>query len=247
NPASGLGTTPVFEYYRTASVQPPPRKILSLVNGDPLCLERTVGPGRTFLFLSTFDESWSSFAIWPSFLPFVQELVRYGAAANRPELSVEVYRSATIPNATEERLQVRKPDGSVVSLGEAESPSDPLLFTGVDRPGFYEVTTGSGELRQLLSATVPPAEGDLDKLARSELGRGLLAGAEFDYQTETKIDSGTPGKQVVRTIEPARWLIFAGLYLLFVELLMAWNFRAGLSLLFPPLIPFWMLRRAKSR
>lgn len=248
NPASGLGTAPVFEFYRSTNIagEPPARKVLTLVNGEPLFLERSVGLGRSFLYLSSFDESWSSFAIWPSFLPFVQELVRYSVAANRPELSVEVYQSATIPNLTGERLQVRKPEGGIVSLGEAAGNTGPLVFGEVDRPGFYDVMSGSGELRHVLSATVPVEEGDLEKLTRAELGQGLLAGAEFDYQTETKIDSGGVGKPVVRTVEPARWLILAGLYLLFVELLMAWNFRAGMCLLFPPLIPFWLLRRTKS-
>lgn len=249
NPASGLGTAPFFEYYRSTVVEGDTlsHSVLSFNNGDPLLSERNVGKGRSFLFMSSFDESWSGFAIWPPFLPFVQEIVHYSAEAGSPELNVEVGRSVPISSGPNRRARIRKPDGGVGALESPNSTADQVLFDQVTQPGFYEVIAPSGQVAQVLGAFVPVAEGDLEKLTRAELAQGILSGIDFDYQTDTKIDLQNNGKPVVKTIEPARWLIFAGLYLLFVELLMAWDFRAGLSLLFPPLIPFWMLRRLKSR
>lgn len=250
NPASGLGTTPLFEYFRVSQVPSgvtPPRVILSYANGDPALLEREVGQGRSLLFTSTFDESWGNFAIWPSFLPFIQELVRYAVAANRPQTVIPLGQSLTIPNPLSERLQLRKPDGSTLSLGEETVRGAGWTFGGTNLPGFYEVSTPGGELRQLFGVTVPAAEGNLEKLSRAEVSQGLLASVEFDYQTEAHRETAVAGKPAIRTVEPARWLIFAALYLIFVELVMAWNFRWGLSLLFPPLIPVWLVRSGFRR
>ena len=91
---------------------------------------------------------------------------------------------------------------------------------------------------ELHAVNVDTREGDLAKFSKGDLVQGLLAGTPFEYARDFRGLSRPASQEEKATIEPARWLLFLALYLLFVEQMLAWNFRYGLCLLFPPAIPF---------
>jgi hypothetical protein len=52
-------------------------------NGLPALVERAAGQGRVLVFASDLDARWNQWPLSPSFVPFVQEMVRY--VSRRPE------------------------------------------------------------------------------------------------------------------------------------------------------------------
>jgi hypothetical protein len=61
------------------------RVLARFTAGPPALLERSAGAGRVLLFASDVDRQWNDFPLHPSFVPFIQEAVRYlGARAELP-------------------------------------------------------------------------------------------------------------------------------------------------------------------
>jgi hypothetical protein len=57
--------------------------IAAFSTGAPALLERSIGRGRVLLFASDVDRRWNDFPLHASFVPFVQEAIRY-VSARRP-------------------------------------------------------------------------------------------------------------------------------------------------------------------
>ena len=68
--------------WRMAS-RTPWRTLAAFSDGAPALVERGVGNGRLVLFASDVDRRWNDFPLHPTFVPFVQEVVRY-VSARRP-------------------------------------------------------------------------------------------------------------------------------------------------------------------
>ena len=83
---------------------------------------------------------------------------------------------------------------------------------------------------------IDPAESDLTSLERDELASELLPGIKFDYQTDWEAVQVTEASTAGGHSGLSRWLLCLVLYLVFVELLMAWRFRYGIWMLFPPIL-----------
>jgi hypothetical protein len=56
--------------------------LLSLENGAPVLLEKSVGKGRVLLLLGTIDHAWGNFPLQSIFMPFIQRSVRYLGGAS---------------------------------------------------------------------------------------------------------------------------------------------------------------------
>ena len=247
NPNAGLETTPTYEYFKTSLPdEGRTRVVLAFDTGDPALLETSVGAGRSVLVTTAVDESWGNWALWPSFVPLVQEMVIFAISgrARERELAVSEPLTRTVQTrGADVSATVTRPDGESEPLRVTPGATlSSLTYDRTDISGFYAVEFGPPVSRtELFAVNVDTRESNLAKLDRDELDRELLPGTPFVYRTEwaetqrraTAVASDRGGL--------TRWLLYATLYLLFVELVMAWNFSYGLWLLFPPLIPLALL------
>ncbi|QDV71789.1 hypothetical protein Poly24_55290 [Rosistilla carotiformis] len=84
HPDSGLITTPVFRYWKILPVENSRvETVLGVGDGDPLFLSKRLASGGRLIVIATAvnpqagtgDASWNAIALWPSFIPLMQETV----------------------------------------------------------------------------------------------------------------------------------------------------------------------------
>ncbi|MBI5761634.1 MAG: BatA domain-containing protein [Planctomycetales bacterium] len=259
NPNTGLLTARTINYMRAElAANSTARVALAFAASDPAIVTQPVGRGQSVLVTTTVDPRWGNWPISPSFVPVVQELVLFASAgrfSERQRLVGEPLSQAYPTGGADVEVMVTRPDGQsqpgkMFSVtGTAQSQ---FTYDATDRAGVYSVQLGHPLGRSELFAVNPdPRESDLDKLTRDDLAKGLFAGIDFNYRAGGDAASPTGAKPYSSTNRNATLslgLLFAALYLLFVEQMMAWNFRYGLLLLCPPLwlVPFFQ-RMTRTR
>jgi hypothetical protein len=251
NPNSGLERTQTFEYMRTKLSERTPGTIaLAFSTGDPAIIVQQVGGGKAILITTSVDKSWSNLAIWPSFLPLMQELVFYAVSNNRADQGLvagEPWTRTLQTRGAEVSAMIRRPDGNQESLtASSEGNLVDYHYDHTERAGIYEAEFGAPVNKtEKFAVNIDPAESNLTRIEKEELERELLAGVEFRYLTDwTALERKTDGTRSEDS-EATLILLHVVLYLLFVEQLLAWNFLNGLWLLCPPLmaIIWWRNRR----
>lgn len=227
---AGLATTNVYEYFKVEPVREGPARVpLAYTSGDPAFVELPVGHGRAWLVTTTAGKEWTSFPVWPTFLPLVQELLASSVAGRVGERNATVgsrlsYTARSL--ATQVPVTVKTPDGrSEPSRLEPQGDSSVLAFDATDTSGAYRVQLGPPLATEALFAVnVDPRESDLSKLEKEDLQQQVMPGVEFAYLTHWQ----DPSKQSQATVrhrgEIHRPLLYAVLALLFVELFLAWRF-----------------------
>lgn len=190
-----LARTPIERYVRLATANDRARQVFMRIapTGDALAVEGRFGAGRVIQFatdgsLSSVDpasgQPWTYWPLWQSFLPVVQESLRYVVAGRDEQQNVTVGMplggvvAATSPDA---RIRVRRPGeiedrvATVVAdgLGRGRWTFDDTSQSGVflvatDRD---DGTRGDGDQR--FAVNVDPAESDLARAARDELPEPL--------------------------------------------------------------------------
>jgi len=107
------------------------RTIAVFSNGAPALVERSVGSGRVLLFASDLDRRWNDFPLHATFVPFVQEAIRYIAARQPASTAISV---ADVPADAPARPGIISIDGRsrAVNVDTRESTIDrmtPAQFT----------------------------------------------------------------------------------------------------------------------
>lgn len=252
NTDSGLERTQTYEYFQTTLAPgSATHKVLAFTSGDAAILEHRVGTGRAILVTTSLDQSWGSWALWPSYVPLVQELVQWSvrdAAGERsrhvgeslqrllPTRGAEVTADVVRPDATPEPARTM-PQGSLTDF----------IYDHTDLAGWYELQLGPPlARRETFAVNVDPRESQLQPLTREELDQDILPGVPFEYATEWGGFSGSVTQVATEWAHWSRWLLYLVLYLLLVEQLLAWNFAIGLWGLCPPLA-LWRWWRGRSR
>ena len=83
-PRSGdFSAAHVFRY-RTLQTTPAERVLARFDDGAVAAAEKKVGAGRSIIWTSTLDDSWTDIGVKPIFLPLVHQLVRYLAQYEQP-------------------------------------------------------------------------------------------------------------------------------------------------------------------
>jgi len=247
NPQAGLASTLTYEYYQLELPPQSPHEVaVRFDNGDPAIIEaKATGAdqedrGRLLLVATSLDDSWGNWALWPSYLPMIREMAQLassGRTGQREFLVGQPIHRALPSRAFDIDISVDEPDGGTTParVTQTEAVSE-LQFGDTAISGIYEVNYGLPLSKtELFAVNVDPAESDLTSLTRDELAAELLPGIGFDYQTDYQPAAAEAGSPSARVSQLSRGFLYAVLYLLFVELLMAWEFRYGLWLLFPPL------------
>jgi hypothetical protein len=241
NPDAGLERTQTFSYVRAAVPQGGDSRVaLAFDSGDPAIVEKPFGRGRSILVTTSVDEQWGIWPLWPSFLPLVHEILHYAIAVrpgDRQKLVGEPISDIIAGAAVDNEVIVEQPDGRSQPI-HVERDGGGYRFTTdpTSRSGIYAVSVSQPTSKgSLFAVNVDSRESNLAKLARDELAGELLAGVEFSYMTnwsgeaEPTDDAGPipPSRGV------SRWLLYALLYLMFTEQMLAWDFRKGQWFLCP--------------
>ena len=202
-------------------------------NKTPLLVESSYGEGRVMTVTSALDLGWNN---WPteaaSFLIILQEMTRHMAPKRTDEgvfpvggaLSHQLELTEFRPDGT-----VRTPAGSRVPVralpktGGEQSTTWEVRFDDTPRRGFYEIvltpTEGGEPEGFLFAANVDTSEGALERVGReameAEFGE---APVKMVTASASLIDLGATKSRS----EYWRWILYALLAFLCVELLYGW-------------------------
>ncbi|MDP7398685.1 MAG: BatA domain-containing protein, partial [Lentisphaeria bacterium] len=114
--------------------------------GAPLLCEHAFGEGTVMVFASSCDRDWTNFPVRPAFLPWIYRLVGYLSQDTMGHRNFfQTGDDVPVPvSATSglRQLLVRKPDGTIGTVGTTSDPSAPLAFTGsgflLGTPVFFD-------------------------------------------------------------------------------------------------------------
>ena len=206
-----------IRFFQHMQVQPAAddKVLISLLDGSPLLLERTVGAGRMLVLTAPLDREWNDFATHPLFVRFVGEAVRYLSGAGVAAASSQVGAILMTGLTATSGGQIFDPQGKrVLNLNETVS-ADRLI---PDQTGFYEIRSGAGT--RWIAVNVDSRESDLTPMSASALQRWRSLRAQ--PVTAAAATEATP--------EPALslgyWLLTLAVALLVMELLMANHYLA---------------------
>lgn len=255
NPDAGLQTTRTYAYYSTILESDSPARValrFDQEKGDAAIVEKSVGRGKSVLITTSVDDQWGNWAVWPSFLPMIQETVLFavsGRWGDRQHLVGEPLNHSFAAPSSDVEISVRRPDGRTMPVASTRTGSiGEFTFDDTAQSGMYEVTYAHPLSRtELHAVNIDPRESDLTKFVREELDGEILKGIDFGYHTEwaaQEVEAATAiPDQAGSGSSVSRWLLYLVLYLLLVELMLSWNFRYGLWMLCPFLLPLHFLRR----
>ena len=251
NPDAGLETTLSYIYIQAAlPTRGDARVALAFDTGDPAIVERPFGRGHSLLVTTSVDERWGTWPLWPSFLPLIHEIVQYSVAGRwgeRQRLVGDALSEIFPVTAADVDAAIVRPDGQTQSARVVrEESSSRFTFENTGTAGIYEVTFAHPVSRsELFAVNVDPQESQLAKFGHDELSEELLTGLEFSYLTSWPGEEAAPeDSSSAEHGGLARWILYAILYLMFVEQMLAWDFHKGLWLLCPPVpIVMWLFGR----
>jgi hypothetical protein len=255
NPDAGLETTQIRAYLKAIVPRNSAARVaLAFDSGDPAIVESPFGRGKSMLVTTSVDDRWGTWPLWPSFLPLMHEIVEFavsGKWGDRQALVGEALREIFPATAVDVDVAVARPDGHTqpARVERAES-FDEFAYENTNESGIYEVNFAHPVARtELFAVNVDSRESNLAKLAQDEIAAELIPGGEFSYLTSW------PGETSATEASPAtprggltRWILYAVLYLMFTEQMLAWDFRKGLWLLCP-IVPavLWLAERARKQ
>ena len=140
--------------------------LMRTATGSPLLCERPFGKGQVMVFASTCDRDWTNFPVRPAFLPWMYRVVGY-LSQERMGRQNFYHTGDVIPvpvSATTglTQLLVKKPDGTVGSVGTTGDSSAPLAFVDTTQAGAYTMYAPDGAVpEQVFVCNVAAFESDL--------------------------------------------------------------------------------------
>ena len=203
--------------------KPEARTLMTLGNGEPLLLERTVGRGHVLLLTSSIDADWNSLPLSGFYLPLVQSMVKYLAAAQLPEMNMARGQPIVLSVdgiAEEGKPKITRPDGTEDDMEIVPSTlSGELRYEKTRQTGRYSVDLNVGGTKRQWTFVVQPAteESNLESYTDAQLQqwRKLLGFEVLDLNAESL--AGAVGAER-KGRELWLWLIVAALGLCGVEL-----------------------------
>lgn len=211
-----------IRFFQHMQVQPAvdDKVLISLLDGQPLLLERSVGAGRMLVLTSPLDREWNDFATHPLFVRFMGEAARYLSGAGVSAASSQVGAIVMTGLTAESGGQIFDPEGQrVLNLNETVS-ADRLI---PDRTGFYEVRSDAGA--RWIAVNVDTRESDLTPMSSQALQRwrGLQSAQAVPTTAAAALDEQA---EAAPTLSLGYWLLTIAVALLVMELLMANHYLA---------------------
>ncbi len=196
-----------------------------LEDGAPLLLERITGAGRALALATTADPRWSTLALEPGFVPFVQAAVAYLAARGgwkdaylAGEVVDLIQLGGHLPAGSDWRAHLGKRGAVIVETpsGVAQRIEGGLFTTRL--PGMHEAHRVGGRSASLpFAVNVERAESVITSALPAELDRRIVRRSRA-VLLGRKITSGAEDTD---PFGPARWLLLLAGIALIVESLMA--------------------------
>lgn len=248
NPRSGLTTANISRYVEIRIPDDSPvRTVLEYAHGAAAVVEHGLGAGRVLLVTTSLDDRWGSWAVWPSFLPMMHDMVQYAAGGQlgqRTLVGESLRVDVTDPGALGHTAELLRPDGSRETLyAERDGDLARFVIQQPRDPGVYQLTPGgAANEARFLAVNVDPRESDLQALNPEDLQGDLFGGIPLDVGGST-LEVSPTATQPQTSVLAVR-LLAAVFVLLLVELTMAWKGRYGLiALVASPLVVaslFWL-------
>jgi hypothetical protein len=227
---AGLLTTPVLKHFH---LEVPPdsqaKIVLALADGDPLVVEQSVHGGTVTLVATSADLSWTALPLWPSFVPLVQEIVAWGAAARqgRRNLTVGQPLEAWFPaSAAGQEATIKSPNGSVRPAPlRTEGDYAVLDDAKTSQSGIYVASLGpSDQRRAMFAVNVDAAESDLTQVDPDELRNQVWQSIPFTIGAAPRDSVAHPAGESNRPIRRLQVdLLFAVMGLLLFETFLGWK------------------------
>jgi len=170
-PRSGdFSAAHVFRY-RTLQTGPGDRVLARFDDGAVAAAEKKVGSGRSVVWTSTLDDSWTDIAVKPIFLPLVHQIVRYLAQYEQPAAWYTVGQVLDLTARAKTRADriVVTPSGERITQSSLGEGNEGLLE--LTEQGIYEIRSAAASTGrpEVIAVNLDPAESDLSAIDPSEL------------------------------------------------------------------------------
>lgn len=199
-------------FFRQRSVQlaPDDKALITLDEGMPLLIERTLGAGRMLILTVPVDRRWNDLAIHPLFVHFIGAAAGYLTRAEATTSSATVGSTITTGLTAGGGGQIFDPQGRRV-LALAQSTTDRLI---PDQAGFYEIRGSEGA--RWLAVNVDSRESNLASLPADFVARWQALRVQAPVQS---VATAPTPEAAPKSLGP--WLLWLAAMLLLAEVLLA--------------------------
>ncbi len=144
----------------------------------PFMLARNSGAGRVLLFSVSADRRWSNFPLSPYFLPFVHQIVRFGAGLGEDPLFLEPQRTLPLSDLLadfSEDAEIRDPDHNLLPTRTIHQEHRAVqIAEDVMQPGTYTWRNRGGQdFEPAFAINVPREESDLTRADNNDIPQWL--------------------------------------------------------------------------
>jgi hypothetical protein len=224
---AGLTQALTWQYHKLLKKDAKAAVALAFDSGDPAIVEAKHHGGTVILVATSADTGWTSWPIHKSYLPIMQRIALEASSGRLAERNIRVGQpvdqsfKAAGAGAT---VTVVTPKGhSLATKLQSARGVSQFHFEQTELSGAYQLKIGPPiSLESSFAANTDPAESDLAKLDRSALAE-ILPGWNFLYLTNWK-ELTEDASAVGRRGELHRPLLYALLFMLLVESILAWLF-----------------------
>lgn len=227
---AGLLTTKVFRYLSSSPTDDPDTKVaLGLSDGSPLLVTGSYGRGRVALITTSADLDWNTWAVSPSFVPIVNELVLNlvaGKARSEGLLAGETISFPAPGGSLDVVMAVAAPEQATAPTSiraETLKGTPTMTFSETQVAGVYGFSESRVAPDRLVAVNTWPAESALSKLVESDL-RSMFPGWEFTLSDRLVNQTPFGGTGAESEASLHRLLLYMALVCAFAETLMAWRF-----------------------
>ena len=221
HPESGLLTTPIDRFWKVQIDQNPAIVThLATTSLQPLIITAPFGQGATIWWttglrpISDTTPAWNAMAAWPSFVPILQEMVKYSGGHQLDQRNVlvgQAFRGTSPFQRQPYDLIVNSPAGSMETLRNSPVMNDSdstWTYDQTDRIGFYQVTSLPKGIEQSFAVNTDPSESRQEYLDLDELSSWSPKEEQEVYASSSEV----PDKKNYE-----QWVIAAALLLVMVE------------------------------
>jgi hypothetical protein len=187
-PRSGdFSAAHVFRY-RSLQTTPAERVLARFDDGAVAAAEKKFGAGRSIIWTSTLDDSWTDIGVKPIFLPLVHQLVRYLAQYEQPTSWFTVGQVLDLTQRAKSRADriIVTPSGERISQSSMGEGNEGLLE--LTEQGIYEVRSAAATTTarpEAIAVNLDAAESDLNAIDPRELVAAVTGHASpVDVQPE---------------------------------------------------------------
>jgi hypothetical protein len=202
------------------------RVLCRFSGGQPAYVERRYGQGKVILAANPAGTSGGNLPYKPAFVPLVHQIVAYLAAGPTSQ------RNVTVGDPLETRFDIKQAGKAVrltdpagqTSLHKSTLGSNGVVFAypAATKAGVYKIYLAGQSMADAFAVNLPAGESDLasatDQQVQSALGTARMQFAKGTDDLMAVVRQSRRGTEVWRT------LLYAVVFLLFLEGVLAWLF-----------------------